>query len=431
MGKSSKQVGARRPVADGDLASAAPDDGRGRPAIVALAALSAFLVMAALARALGVGLPFGDDEDAPAKNGSRAALPPEWTDIRPLRPLIPQREGSGDASADQRTGGRSREQARDEGRDAPTLARARRAARTPARQARTLPRSVPVTAAPRAPSPMRVVRRLPADRLLRLDSRVRLPGGIGSIDLDLPGLTDFPFGSGGLDLGIDIDVDVSLPDAGLPGLPGLSRLPDVLDLPGLLGRAGIPGSAPPDVSGLGSLLDRLGPTRRAPSTGAPLPTGRVSARLTQTGDSPLVPIRVLGRATRDSGRRPASDDGRGSGGASERSDSSRARDPDRRRPSEEAERGDDRRGEGSRLRERRSLRRGALEALKDSPGTLPGGTLGGTGWVARDCDRGGCDPDDPRPDRPWESTGEEEDRGRQDADLQPEDDDPGSQPDGA
>ncbi len=431
MGNGSKQVRARRPVADGDPVSVAPDDGRGRPAIVALAALSAFLVMAALARALGVGLPFGDDDDAPAKNGSRAALPPEWTDVRPLRPLIPQREGSGGASADRRTAGRSREQARDQGRDAPPLARARRAARPPARQARTLPRSVPVTTAPRAPSPLRVVRRLPADRLLRLDSIIILPGGIGSIGLDLPGLTGFPFGSGGLDLGIDIDVDVSIPGVGLPGLPVLPRLPDVLDLPRLLGLTGVPGSALPDLSGLGGLLDRLGPTRRAASTGAPLPTGRVSARLTQTGDSPLVAIRLLGRASRQSGRRSASDDGRGSAGARERSDSSRARDAERRRPSEEAKRGDDRRGEGSRLPGRRSARQGALEALKDSPGTLPGGSLGGIGWVAGDCARGGCAPEDPRPDRPWESTGEEEDRGRQDADLQPEDDDPGSQPDGA
>ncbi len=69
-----KQLGEQLPVADGNPA-AAPNDRRGRPAIVALGVLSALVLMTALASALGVvDLPFGEGEST--KDGPRAALRP-------------------------------------------------------------------------------------------------------------------------------------------------------------------------------------------------------------------------------------------------------------------------------------------------------------------------------------------------------------------
>ena len=400
-----KQSGEQLPVADGNPA-AAPNDRRGRPAIVALGVLSACLFLVALASALGVGLPFGDDEST--KDAPRAALPPEWRHIRPLRPLIPKGEGSGVAS-ESRTGARSRPQTKAEGRDAAPRPRARGTAQTPVRRARRRPRSVPVVAAPPRPRPLRVVRLAPLDRLLDLDASVRLPGVAGSIDLDLPNLSDSPFGRGGLD--IDIDVDVSIPDIDLhlPGLPDLPRP----DLPGLPGRLGLP--ALPE------------PTRSLPSRGSPRSPGPARARLARTGDSSPVGVQLPGRVT-------SADDPR-SDGASEGSPTSRAREPERR-PSQEVERSLNwgRLAGLERRLQRLSAREGVLEASKGTPTTVAGGSVG-SGRVGADCrpapeDRHDRDCSQEDRDRSRERSAEDDDRGREEADRG-HDDDPGTDPDGA
>ncbi len=426
-----KQSGEQLPVPDGNPA-AAPNDRRGRPAIVALGVLLAFLFIAALASALGADLPFGDDEST--KDAPRAALPPEWRHIRPLRPLIPQGEGSGVAS-ESRTGGRSRPQTKAEGRDAAPRPRARGTAQTPVRRARARPRSVPVVAAPPRPRPLRVVRLAPLDRLLDLDARVRLPGVAGSIDLDLPNLSDSPFGRGGLDIDIDIDVDVSIPDIDLPERP--PRFPDLpgLDLPGLdlpgLDLPGLPDLPRPDLPGLPG---RLGlpalpePTRSLPSRGSPRSPGPARARLARTGDSSPVGVQLPGRVT-------SADDPR-SDGASEGSPTSRAREPERR-PSQEVERSLNwgRLAGLERRLERLSAREGVLEASKGSPTTVAGGSVG-SGRVGADCrpapeDRHDRDCAQEDRDRRRERSAEDDDRGREEADRGHDDDDPGTDPDGA
>ena len=429
-----KQLGEQLPVADGNPASAG-NDRRVRPAIVAVGVLSAFLFLVALASALGVELPFGDDEST--KDAPRAALPPEWRHIRPLRPLIPQGEGSGVAS-ESRTGGRSRAQTKAEGRDASPRPRARGTAQTPVRRARPRPRSVPVVAAPPRPRPLRVVRLGPLDRLLDFDARVGLPGITGSIDLGLPNLSGSPFGRGGLDIDIDIDVDVSIPEIDLPERP--PRLPDLpgLDLPGL-DLPGLPDLPRPDLPrpDLPRLPGRLGlpglpePTRSLPSSGSPLPPGPVRAGLAHTGDSSPVGVQLPDRVT--------SADDPGSDSASEGSPRSRARDLVRRL-SEEAERSRDRGREGLAGLERRlarlSAREGVLEASKESPTTVAGGSAVGSGRVAADCrpapedrhDRN-CAQEDR--DRRQERSAEDDDRGREESDRGREDDDPGTEPDGA
>lgn len=246
----------KQSVEDHPAAEASPrstSDRRGGQVIVALSALSAFFLIAALAGALGV-LPFGDRDEPAKRDEPRAALPPEWRDLRPLRPLFPEGEGSGVASDRARDRSRPRPARGPVTNLLPRAARPRAASRPrlrvgPPRRAR------PLAAA--APRPRPVPRLVPA-RALGLDLRVRLPSLVGLVDLDVTRLFDFLFAGGGLALDIDFDLGFELPDIDL--LPGFELSP--IDIP-------VDPPLPVDVPDLPRPTRPLPPAQPLVSTDAP------------------------------------------------------------------------------------------------------------------------------------------------------------------
>lgn len=377
MLKRSKQPGEEDPSGEANPQSADADH-RGRRAIVALGALATFLVIGALASALDVGLPFGGG-DEPPKDPPRAALPPEWRDMDPLRPLFPDGGGPGVTS----------DRARDRSGQRPPIASA------PDALPRVRPEGVASrprlrTRPPDRPRPRFplittgvIPDRLPVLRLVRLGpvvtlySRVRVPTLPNPLGIDLLGL-DLLLGGEGLriDLGIDIPEIGLLPGFELSpiGLPVGPRLPvEPPDLPGPidpLAPARLPISTGPLFGGLPRVASPLGASILEHR---PRITGRTAGPdvgpETDASPASAVPPEVDRRLSRSDG--PSSDAARPrSAPASEPPDGPR------RSVEQQGEGSGDGAGEtssfGSTTSERRSVPGRALEAPAGSRAGDPG-----------------------------------------------------------